>query len=92
MRQVTATVTGEGQMTIPAQVRRSLGLDAAGQVVFVMDDNGEIRLEPAAPVDPAGLIESLRGAAGSLDRPRSWEEIERIVDEERAADWLAKQS
>jgi AbrB family looped-hinge helix DNA binding protein len=92
MRQVTATVTDEGQMTIPAEVRRSLGLAAAGRVVFIMDDSGEIRLEPAPPLNPEGLIESLRGAAGSLDRPRSWEEIERIVDEERAAEWLAKQS
>ncbi|MDP9365982.1 MAG: AbrB/MazE/SpoVT family DNA-binding domain-containing protein [Chloroflexota bacterium] len=45
MRQITATMTSKGQVTVPAEVRRRLGVDQ-GKVIFVLDDD-EIRLRPA---------------------------------------------
>ncbi len=45
MRQITATMTIKGQVTVPAEVRRRLGVDQ-GKVIFVLDDD-EIRLRPA---------------------------------------------
>lgn len=39
----TSTLTVKGQVTIPAEVRRRLGLNAGDQVAFVLRD-GEVHL------------------------------------------------
>lgn len=38
MREYTATVTSKGQLTLPAPLRRQLGIEPGDQVVFVLDD------------------------------------------------------
>lgn len=42
-------VTRKGQVTIPAAIRKALGLATGDTVVFVMDD-GDVRVEPAGGV------------------------------------------
>ena len=42
-----ATVTARGQVTIPAAIRRHLGLNAADQVAFVIDETGAVQVRPA---------------------------------------------
>jgi len=79
MREIVSTMTSKGQVTIPIEIRRHLGLATRDKIAFVVHHEGTVRL--AAPHYPD--LESLRGAAGSLDQPRSWEEIEEIAREER---------
>lgn len=43
----TATVSERGQVTLPASVRRALGVGVRGRVVFEVDDNDEVRVLPA---------------------------------------------
>ena len=43
----TATVTGKGQVTIPADVRRRMGLDAGDRIEFVEVEDGEYLIKPA---------------------------------------------
>ena len=50
------------------------------RIAFLLDDNGEVRL--SVPLYPT--IQSLRGIAGSLPHPLSWQEVEEIAQEERA--------
>ena len=79
MKEIVADVDREGQMILPEEVRQHLGLGTHGRVIFVITDEGVVRLQPP----PADVIEALRGAAGSLDRPLSWEQIEEIAREDR---------
>ncbi len=79
MKEIVATVTSKGQVTIPAQVRRHLGIGENARISFVIDDSGSVRVE--APRYPT--VASLRGAAGSLAQPRSFKEMRRIAYEDR---------
>lgn len=45
MRQITATIMSNGQVTVPAELRRRLGVDQ-GKIVVVLDD-AAVRLQPA---------------------------------------------
>ena len=80
MSEVIATVTSKGQITIPVAVRRYLGLKTHDRVAFVLEEDGAVRL--TVPRYPS--IRSLRGAAGSLGRAMSWDEMRRIAREELA--------
>jgi AbrB family looped-hinge helix DNA binding protein len=40
-----AAVTSKGQVTIPVEVRRRLGIDAGDKVEFIIDENDCVRLE-----------------------------------------------
>ena len=85
MQEIVSTITSKGQVTIPAAVRRHLGVGTNDSIAFVLEDNGEVRL--SVPHYPT--IQSLRGIAGSLPRPMSWQDVEEIAQEERA-ELLAK--
>ena len=82
MQEIVSTITSKGQVTIPVAVRRHLGVGVNDKVTFVLDENGEVRLR--APHYPT--IESLRGIAGSLAAPRSWQETEETAQDEHAQD------
>jgi antitoxin PrlF len=64
----TSTVTSKGQITIPAQVRVALGLEAGSRVEFVEVEKGQY-LMIAATDD----VQSLKGM---LRKPRSPVSIE----------------
>ena len=85
MQEIVSTISSKGQVTIPAAVRRHLGVGTNDTIAFVLEDNGEVRL--SVPHYPT--IQSLRGIAGSLPRPMSWQDVEEIAQEERA-EQLAK--
>ncbi len=61
MREVHATVTSKGQVTIPVEIRRHLGIDAADKVAFVINGEGRVELRP-----PAYTLASLRGIVPAL--------------------------
>lgn len=48
-RRSYSKMTRKGQVTIPAEVRKALGLDVGDRVAFVME-NGHVRVEPAGSV------------------------------------------
>ena len=79
MKEIISTVTSEGQITIPAEVRERLGLAAGDKLAFVIGDEGQIEVRPVR----YSTVASLRGAVGSLPVPLSWQEVEAIVREER---------
>jgi AbrB family looped-hinge helix DNA binding protein len=79
MREILATVTGRGQVTVPAEVRRLLGTKKGDKIAFVIDEQAR-RVSLKAPVYPD--IDSLCGAAGSLPRPLSWEQMREIARED----------
>jgi AbrB family looped-hinge helix DNA binding protein len=68
-------VSGRGQITLPAKVRKRLGL-AAGGVLVLEERKGEIVLRPAAVMEIETFSDSEIGA---------WEREDRLADAERAA-------
>jgi AbrB family looped-hinge helix DNA binding protein len=82
VQEIISTITSKGQVTIPAEVRRRLGVGDRDKIAFILEDSGEVRL--TVPHYPT--IQSLRGVAGSLPRPMTWQEIKEIAQEERAED------
>lgn len=79
MRVVTATITGKGQVTIPVDVRRHLGIQEGDRIEFFVREDGCVQVRRAK----YPTVTSLRGAAASLKEPKTWEEIENSAREER---------
>jgi len=78
MREFTASVTERGQVTIPAEVRRLLGLKKRDKLSFVVED-GKVTVRK-----PRFTIETLAGSVPALKEPIEWDEMMRIVHEEIA--------
>lgn len=78
MRTLHSTLTSKGQVTLPAEVRRHLGVSAQDKLAFVIDDDGTVRVETVM----FPTLESIRGAAGSLKQPKSWDEVMNIAHED----------
>lgn len=45
MKEIVSTVTEKGQVTIPAEVRRTLGIHRGEKVIFLIE-GGDVRLKP----------------------------------------------
>ena len=80
LKEIIVTVTGRGQVTVPAEVRRHFGARTGDKLAFVINDEGEVQLTLPHYPDVA----SIRGAAGSLEKPLSWKEMREIAREEHA--------
>jgi antitoxin PrlF len=57
----TATITSKGQITIPIEVRRKLGLRAGDQINFFADEDGKYTFEPktGSIMDMEGILKHL---------------------------------
>ena len=74
----TATVTSKGQITLPKDVRESMGLDAGDKVDFVRDAEGGFRVVPRRRD-----IGELRGMfAGRVTKPVTLQEMEHAILDE----------
>lgn len=78
-KEIVATLTERSQVTIPAEVRRVLGLKPRDKVAFAIDD-GEVRLLPTQ-----FTLESAYGSVEPRQRPEDFKELSRQAKEERAA-------
>ena len=78
MREITSTLSSKGQVTIPVEERKYLGIKEGDKLSFVIEDGGTVRIETPR----YGNLASLRGAAGSLEKPLSWEETLNIARED----------
>ncbi len=69
-----STVTSKGQITLPVQVRRSLGLKTGSRVNFVPMDNGSYELVPAT-----GTVKSLKGFIAAPATPVAVEQMDAAI-------------
>jgi len=81
-----SNLTSKGQVTIPASIRKALGLKPRDKVAFRME-NGTVRIQPARA--------SVRDSAGTLNVPgfRSMKQLRRETEQlvaERALKRAAK--
>ena len=68
MKELLATVTSKGQITIPVEVRRSLGLRQGDKVAFVIDDRQVVlRRTGSVVAATAGALRSARSPLSAKD-------------------------
>lgn len=79
MKEILAAVTERGQVTIPVEVRRLLGIRTKGSIVFAVED-GEVRLARAA-----FSLEEAFGSVSPKERPEDFDRMIREAMEKRAA-------
>ena len=81
MKEFHSTISLKGQVTIPADVRRKLGVDATDTVSWVITDAGTVEVRPTRyTLDSVlGSLEALPNETVDLDR-----EIEQAVSEQIA--------
>ena len=70
----TAVLTSKGQVTIPAEVRRRLGLGTGDRIEFVELDDGGFAIRPA--VDD---VRSLKGLLRKPAKPVSVEDMDAAI-------------
>ena len=80
MSSVGSVLTRKGQVTIPAEVRRKLGLKRGDRVAFALDD-GSVRL-----VREASVTERTAGMFRTNEPPLTAEELRRAAEEAIAED------
>ncbi len=70
MPQLLSTISSEGQVTIPAEVRRHLGVGTGDEIAFVLTDVGAAEVRPARSSlkSVVGSIEALPNESVDLDR------------------------
>jgi antitoxin PrlF len=63
MRELVSTISSKGQVTIPVDVRRRLGVDVADKIAFVFIDNDKVELRPIRYriADLRGVVPALTG-------------------------------
>lgn len=79
MKEIVSTITSKGQVTIPVEVRKHLGLKQGDKLSFVIADSGTVGLQ--VPTYPT--VASLAGRVASLDRDLSYDEMKEIAYEDR---------
>jgi AbrB family looped-hinge helix DNA binding protein len=75
----TATLTSKGQITIPAEVRRLLNVDAGDRVEFVQVEPGRFELIAATR-----SVRELKGLFGKAARAVSIDEMNRVIAQQGA--------
>jgi AbrB family looped-hinge helix DNA binding protein len=71
----TATLTSKGQITIPAQVRAALGVDAGDRIEFVEVGKGEFNIVAATR-----SVRELNGVfRGRRSKPLTIEEMDEVI-------------
>lgn len=78
MKSLAATMTSKGQVTVPVELRRVLGLRPGDKLVFAQDAAGKIYIE-AHTDTMADLRGIVRRPAGLSPEP---------VDSDRIAGWI----
>jgi AbrB family looped-hinge helix DNA binding protein len=84
MRQIWASVTDRGQVTIPSEVRKHLGIEKREKIIFAIEDGTVVLKKPRFTVETAA------GSVPPLKPAKDWQQVEREVKEEIAERYLQK--
>ena len=72
----TAKVTSKGQITIPVEVRKAMGLEPGAKVMFFPNSEGDFIMRIRT-----GSIMDLRGLLAGFDAPKTDEEMNEIIQQ-----------
>lgn len=74
MKTFVSTISSKGQVTVPADVRRQLGVETGDQITFVTTDEGKVEVRPVR-----FTLESVFGSVEAL--PNESLDLEREIEE-----------
>lgn len=74
-KQLITVVSSKGQVTIPIAIRKHLGVITSDKVAFSITDTGEVSVSTAKYPN----IAALKGVAGSLKKPLTWKQMQKIA-------------
>jgi AbrB family looped-hinge helix DNA binding protein len=77
-----AKISANGQVTVPAEIRRELGLKTGDKILFIRNQNGEIVINNASANALFKARKAFAGVAEELGNP-SEDDIQSWVDEAR---------
>jgi len=81
MKESLATITAKGQVTIPVEVRKALGLKPRDKVAFVFNQ-GEVKIEPSSSTLRLGF-----GAVKPRKKPENFTQLRGNVQK-----WMARKA
>jgi len=81
MKESLATITAKGQVTIPAEIRKALGLKPRDKVAFVFD-GGAVKIEPSSSRLRRGF-----GAVKARKKPEDFKQLRGKVQK-----WVARKA
>jgi len=85
MREIWASVTERGQVTIPAEVRKALGIGKREKVIFALEDGTVVLKKPRF-----ASIKDVAGSVPALSPPRDWKVVEKAAKDEVAERFIQK--
>ena len=77
-----AKISANGQITVPIEIRRQLGLKSGDKILFLQKQNGEIVVSNASAAAIRKAQITFAGAAEALNVSNE-EDIQALVDETR---------
>ena len=77
-----AKISSNGQITVPVEIRRRLGLKAGDKILFLQNKNGEIVLSNASAQAIRKAQAAFAGAAEEMG-VSSEDDVQAIIDEMR---------
>jgi len=86
MKEYTTVVTRKGQVTIPVEIRRSLGISEGDRVAFLVEGDA-VRLTPSA-----GVVARTAGILKAAGAPVSAEELRQAAERAIAEEVVARSS
>jgi bifunctional DNA-binding transcriptional regulator/antitoxin component of YhaV-PrlF toxin-antitoxin module len=87
MQEIVMTVTSRGQVTIPLEVRRVLGIKKHQKITFVISRAGEVKVKiPRYP-----NVDSTVGRAGRLNHRLSWQKLLSVARAEHLSSKTSRQ-
>lgn len=76
-----ATVTSKGQVTLPAEARRRLGITAGTQLEFIVTEDGRLEVIPRV-----GSVQALKGILGPVSKRLTLDQMEKAISQGRQRD------
>lgn len=83
---IESKVSSKGQITIPARIRKALGVKPGDKVALCIDENGEITIVNAKVVPLIKIQEQFKGVAEELGVKTDEDVVEMIKEIRRNDD------
>ena len=77
-----AKISANGQITVPVEIRRQLGLKSGDKILFLQNQNGEIVISNASAAAIRKAQSAFSGAAEATG-VSSEEDVQALIDEMR---------